>query len=196
MTVVFLYRESQYNVLKFALRGVERYVKFKDIYVVGDIPDWWGYKSIYVDRSLCEFEDVYNQYKAINIDDDLLLMADDIYLNAPYVPIHYYNGKLKDRPRQGKRKEVFDNTLSMYPEINNFNLHRPIPVRKEIFKRSMAIFDKPFSHDAFCFGYPVKKANDCKFQKPFTYDECKGLDMFSSYAESEWIDEVFLKLYD
>lgn len=194
MTVVFLYRAPKVEVLPYALKGVEKYVQFNDIYLIGDMPDWWRHKAIRTIPKDCIFEDVYRKYQLIakEIEDDILLMADDIFLTKPYKPIHYYNGKLKDRPMQGERAKVFQNTLSVYPEINNFNTHRPIPVRKEVFKRTISLFDKPFSHDAFCFGYPTKQAEDCKI-----HDIEKGKDMpiFSTYNENEHTIEVLSKLY-
>ena len=197
MTAVFLYKKPLFEVLQYAVKGVERYVKCNDIYVIGDVPDWWQYKSIPVKADSCRFQDVYNKYQRITeIDDDILLMADDIFITKPYKPIQYYNSKLKDRPMKGDRAKVFQNTLSMYPEINNFNLHRPVPVRKKIIKRTMSIFNKPFSHDAFCFGYPTKQAEDCKFRQRFTYDQCKDMDMFSTFNEGDWLIEILEKIYN
>lgn len=191
MTVVFLYREPKVEIIQYALKGVERFVDYKDIYVVGDVPEWWEYKSIRTKPVKCEFQDYHNSLKAIEIDNDILLMADDIFITKPYKPIHYYNGKLKDRPRQGKRKEVFDNTLSVYPEINNFNLHRPIPVKREVFRRTVDLFDKPFSHDAFCFGYPTKEAEDCKVKQPNP-----DMPIFSTYNENQDTIAILEKVYD
>lgn len=197
MTVVFLYKKTSFEVLQYAVKGVERYVKCDDIYVIGDVPEWWQYKSIPVKADSCRFQDVHNKYKLIaDINDDVLLMCDDVFITKPYKPIQYYNGKLKDRPRKGNRRAVFDNTLSVYPEINNFNTHRPIPVRMQVLVRTLPLFDKPFSHDAFCFGYPTKQAEDCKFRQRFTYEQCRDMDIFSTLNEGDWLIEILEKIYN
>lgn len=145
--IVIPYRLDAHNGLEllYALRSIEKYLTgYRDIYLIGDKPDWLtavkhipftdakGRKEFNIYQKLlraCQEESVSDNFIYVN-DDHFLLKPLDVK-DFKY----WYDEPLKkllDRNPKGYAGTIY-NTLEIYPEALNFDIHTPIIFNKALF---------------------------------------------------------------
>jgi len=134
------------------------------------------------------------------ISEDFMYMADDHYMirdvDMPEYP-YYSNGMLKDLIGTQKNgyREIIKNTLRLFDNPRNFNIHCPIVYNKTKVRQLVEKFDLtlPLGYlfkTAYCNHYGLyegKELKDCKIRQNFHPDEIGerigGRDCFSTGDE-------------
>lgn len=102
MDCVYICRSGPNEELKYSIRSAVQNLPIKNIWVVGNKPDWYCGNFIDVKDNDDKFNNIVTCYKAIitnnKISDDFILMNDDFFVLKPIKQIfHYYDGLLTDK---------------------------------------------------------------------------------------------------
>lgn len=132
------YTNNDYLDLRYALRGIDLYVKPDKVYLIGGRPAWIkGIKHI-------QHKDTFDgKFKEKNIFDKLCMVPsdefvyfnDDHYILQPWEEKYYYHETLLNRlynlPRGSNYRTTVANTLRYCHKANNFDIHAPMQMTRE-----------------------------------------------------------------
>lgn len=124
----------QDNELRYRLRSIDRFFPARNVYVIGEAPEWFtGIAIRFVDgnnrvknvfekqRIACEHPDVSS---------DFLYMNDDIYLLQAIGIKHYYYGTVAERFGEVRPASSYYGLASTDPDWFNFSTHSPFMINK------------------------------------------------------------------
>jgi len=130
--------------LKFAIRSIEKYLTgWEDIFLIGTAPDWFPQeKVIYAsDIPNKKEESIYKKMliAAEREKDRLFVMwHDDHFLlkKLKCLEVYYWHdGPLKEYKNGSARyQEAVNNTLQVYPDALNFDVHAPIVLAPKVLR--------------------------------------------------------------
>ena len=204
----FKYDNRSFNTqLKYSLRSVEKFLKgFRNVYVI-------GFNCNLKNIIHIEHSDIFSPGKNIitkllfmadlkELSEDFFYMADDHFIlkdiginNYPY----YSNGTLTEllKTQRNTYSQNIKNTLQLFPDGRNFNIHCPIIYNKEKLKELRGKYDlsHPLNYlTKSLYGnhfnlYEGKEIKDCKIRTNFQVDEIlnriSGRDCWSTGKEWE-----------
>lgn len=187
MQVVIPYRDFNGQELKYALRGIERFIESPDITIIGDLPKW-----LHNVNHIPFKDNVQNQFRSRNIyekimlvDHDFLFFNDDHFLLEPFsVDTFHYSGTLSselNRPNlSGCYRKTIKNTINVFGDIKNFDTHCPIFYKHEILKKIKLDWTKPQGYcikSVYCFlaGIEGTQYPDLKIRTPLREDQIREL---------------------
>lgn len=156
--IVYIYKKSQSDELKYSIRSVEENFPFRKLVIVGDRPE--GIKPDYflgVDQLMTKGRNVvnaiYNIIEDSNISDDFWLFNDDFFVMKPIKQMTpYYNGELSDLisllyRKFGNNQYVEILKRSLYElvdkgySIHNYETHTPLLLNKDKVKELIKVFN-------------------------------------------------------
>jgi hypothetical protein len=213
MDVVYTCRPGKNEELRYSIRSVQKNASFvRDVWVVGDKPDWYSGKFLDVAQTSNAFQNVRTNLKTIidnfDISEDFVFMNDDFFIvkKIDSVPT-YYNGLLSDRSRRHTELAGMnyyanflmrsDQALRRYgiKEPLNYELHVPI-----VFNKTMLLetIDKQFSIRS-CYGnihnIGGKEIRDVKiYTNPRFAEDSSSIDNDTPFVSTD--DESFRKMGD
>jgi hypothetical protein len=197
---------NDYLDLRYALRGFELYVNPEKIYVIGGLPEWiQGVEHIPAkDRSEPHYRE-RNMFEKLLLcpSEEFLYANDDHYLTYPWLEQYAWDVRLIDKfyslSRNSKYKMTIANTLRIAPKGNNFDIHCPMVMQRNILQK-MRVFRwaDPWglalkSSYALYARISGVQTEDCKFRAPFTAKELKGRSWFST---ADGVVEKMVPLFD
>lgn len=156
--IVYLYKRSQSDELKYSIRSVTENFPFRKLVIVGDRPE--NIKPDYflaVDQIMTKGKNVVNAlYRIIedpNISEDFWLFNDDFFIMKPVKQMTpYYNGELTDLinilySKFGNnqyvdilKRALYDLVKNGY-SIHNYETHTPILLNKDKVKELIKAFN-------------------------------------------------------
>ena len=156
--IVYLYKRSQSDELKYSIRSVTENFPFRKLVIVGDRPE--NIKPDYflaVDQMMTKGKNVVNAlYRIIedpNISEDFWLFNDDFFIMKPVKQMSpYYNGELTDLisilySKFGNnqyvdilKRALYDLVKNGY-SIHNYETHKPILLNKDKIKELIKEFN-------------------------------------------------------
>jgi hypothetical protein len=171
MDVVIPYRHSDFNELKYCLRGIEKYVPhLGQVFLVGDKPDWIKAGSLqhlkcmdtpgihYKEHNI--MKKVFRACADHTLTEDFIFMNDDHFLLQPldYLPC-YYQSTIKDRYQTRTAHDHYYHSLMSthcalirYKKPTRYlDIHAPIVYNKHKFMEVMTAYSWEQA-----YGYVVK----------------------------------------
>lgn len=147
-TFVYICRRGINEELRYSIRSVLYHFPNADIYVVGEPPDWYIGKSIYVPQNKDKYNNAGRNLATIcvseEIPDDIILMNDDFFIVDKVKSINYYHGgllvdKIKSYSRMfpsGPYIRKLSSTLRRLKQVGvenplDYELHVPMRVNKQ-----------------------------------------------------------------
>jgi hypothetical protein len=190
---------NDYLDLRYALRGLEKFVAPEKVYLIGGKPGWIkGVKWIqYKDSTDSKFREknIFDKLCACPAD-EFLYFSDDNYLMQPWVELRPYDGlilnKMYNLPRGSIYRNTIANTLRYGHKAFNYDTHAPWTVNKEIlYKLKRMPWGQNFG---FCLktlyaqvaGITGTPYADMKIRK----DDSVGIDLLRSRAWFSTADGV------
>jgi hypothetical protein len=130
---------NDYLDLRYALRGLEKFVNPEKVYLIGGKPTWIkGVKWIaYKDAIDTKFREknIFDKLCACPAD-NFLYFSDDNFLLAPWVEKRPYDGRLENKmynlPRGSTYRNTIVNTMRYGHKTFNYDVHVPSEINKEI----------------------------------------------------------------
>lgn len=134
MKIVIPYRDFHGLELKYALRGIEKFIDQPEVTIIGDLPKW--IKNVthipFKDNPMNGHRSKNIFDKIMLVDYDFLFFNDDHFLLEPFSPeTFHYSGTLTselNRPNLSScYRKTIENTLKVFgPFMKNFDTHCPI----------------------------------------------------------------------
>jgi len=182
MDIVYLNTKTKWDCkeIKFSIRSAEKFLTFDNLFIFGYLPDFINQKAIHI-----PFDDRGDKYDNVDkkmllilkderISEDFILMNDDFILLREYKTIpYYYKGDLKQAVEKagGRYKRRLENTLKLFPDGKDFEVHFPIIFNKtklsNLFKKYGQEIEK---RSAYCNEYNVRKTQH-KDHKVWEYSQ-------------------------
>lgn len=178
MTVVYpLTNQKEYGELRYSLRSLEKFMAGSfDVVIIGDkLPNW------ITNVTLINISDIPNKKQlsikqkiiaALEIHDEVLCMADDIYLlqETDSFP-NYYSGMLKGYAESGA-KQLLDQLEAMGKPTKKFDIHHPIIYRNNFKEISEKFTDNVIIKSMYCNYLEIEgvATKDCKPSKEMKTD--------------------------
>jgi hypothetical protein len=151
MDVVYICRSGPNEELRYSVRSVEANMPHREIWVVGQKPEWYKGNFIPVKDRNAKYENARANLKAVvnskEISENFILMNDDFFIIRKIQKISYfYGGTLKNREEEnailtstGSYTKLLRNTRKTLNKIGiadplNYELHIPMILNKENFK--------------------------------------------------------------
>jgi hypothetical protein len=192
--------------LRYALRGLELYVKPEKIYVIGGLPEWiQGVEHIPASDDPTPHQRERNIFEKLLLcpANEFLYFSDDNYLLHPWQEQYAWDISLLNKfyslSRNSNYKKTVANTLRIAPKGNNYDVHAPWTVERSVLHK-MKVFRwaDPFglclkSSYAMYARISGVQTEDCKFRAPFTAKELKGRSWFST---ADGVVEKMVPLFD
>lgn len=131
MIVVYPYRHSETDELKYSIRSMVKH--FKDmtgVCVIGDCPEWYTGEHIPAKDIPGRKESSIVNKILLAPYENFLLCNDDIYALQDFddaLPL-YYSQPLNETIRHGKYAHRVDNTRKLYPSGMMYDIHTPMVV--------------------------------------------------------------------
>lgn len=215
------------NELKFSLRSIEKYLtNYRKVWIIGDCPSYISNveKIYYIEKSDVPSVNIMNKIRfASEIPDisrDFLLFNDDYFLTQPMDALkveHYFDGGLLDRVEFDPTNwynEYLTNTCAILKlhelECKNFDIHYPMPIRKDKFLSIMKFFEADWEHTkkllvkslyANALEIEGEFLSDCKIRRPKidrhidAYVKEKPMFSISDEALTETMKKYIINLY-
>jgi hypothetical protein len=192
--------------LRYALRGLELYVKPEKIYVIGGLPEWiQGVEHIPATDRPEPHQRERNMFEKLLLcpSNEFLMVHDDHYLLHPWQEQYAWDISLLNKfyslSRNSNYKKTVANTLRIAPKGNNHDVHCPMVMNRGILQK-MRVFrwSDPFGFcvkSSYCSYSRISgvQTEDCKFRAPFTAKELKGRSWFST---ADGVVEKMVPLFD
>lgn len=183
--VIPLGKGSKHNnlELRYALRSIDKFFPHlpAHVFIVGERPDFiqnvihipaydtpesrWKEQNIFM-KVMQAIED--NRLR-----DDFVLFNDDHFLLEPFTGLYYDNGYLEDslasRTLHESYANTIRNTMRMYPDGLDFDVHCPMKMNKGLFRTWVAKADW---HIPFGFSIQSLYGNGCVRVSEF-HTDCK-----------------------
>jgi hypothetical protein len=197
---------NNYLDLRYALRGLELYVKPDKIYVIGGLPEWiHGVEHIPATDRPEPHQRERNMFEKLLLcpSNEFLMVHDDHYLLHPWQEQFAWDISLLNKfyslSRNSNYKKTVANTLRIAPKGNNHDVHCPMVMNRGILLK-MRVFRwaDPFGFcmkSSYCSYSRISgvQMEDCKFRAPFTAKELKGRSWFST---ADGVVERMVPLFD
>jgi len=150
LDIIYLYKLSNTEELKYSLRSIERNLPHKKVYIVGDRPDWIQNITHIPIADLTSTKGINTAFKLKqislnpNIDENFAVFCDDYFILKPIKDIEHYHSKdlktlLEFRKNHNKHWKALKRVLEIFPEGLNYDVHHPYLFNKEKLK---ALFEK------------------------------------------------------
>lgn len=202
--------------LRYTLRSIEKHILIPlcqepgQIFLVGDRPDFI-HNVIHIQaydtpESKWKEQNIFQKVMAAiddpRLSDDFILFNDEHFLLEPFTGTYYDQGFLKDslasRTLHESYANTIRNTLRMYPEGLDFDVHCPMVMNKGLFRAcvAQAEWHLPFGFSIqSLYGNGCVKGgdyhSDCKIRLPFSSE--KILAMIKNWAFFSIGDEALNK---
>lgn len=190
--------------LRYALRSIEQYVSFSafegpgNIFIVGDRPEFIHHvihiQAYDTPESKWKEQNIFLKVMAAiddpRLSDDFILFNDDHFLLEEFdIEKVFFKGRLDFSLRQRTLHESYANTirntLQMYPNSLDYDVHCPMVMNKDLFRAwvAHAEWHVPFGFSiqslygnglAQKMGAQVFHHEDCKIRTPMTPAEIRG----------------------
>lgn len=170
MDLVYVNVKSNWNSneLRFSLRSAEKFLSFDKVFIIGYLPEFISpYKVIYIpfqDNPAQKYKSVNAKVRLIlenpDISEDFIFMNDDFWLLKEWKTIpYYYYRTLADRIKYrtgGTYLQRLENTLKIFPNGLNYELHCPIVFNKEKLRKVLEKYGEEVERrSAYCNEYKV-----------------------------------------
>lgn len=172
MDLVYVTAQSKWNEneLKYSLRSAEKNLLFDKVFIIGYLPPFISpYKVIHIpfkESIARKWRNVEKKFDLIvnnpDISDDFIFMNDDFWIFKKYKEFPYYYQETLEKAVKVRVVTHYikrmENTLKLFPNAKNFELHCPIVFNKNKLKK---LFDKYGSEgierrSAYCAEYNIK----------------------------------------
>jgi hypothetical protein len=135
MNFVWIVKKNDDDIeLSYSIRSVLKYHPNANIFVIGDLPDWYGGEGLAVSSIGERYSDKWNKLMvACDMFEEFIQMDDDFFLLDKFTPIHYYYGKIKEKAmfcksKATNRQELIWNSYELDKEAKNYMVHIPLPI--------------------------------------------------------------------
>lgn len=143
--------------LRYSMRSVvANFETLKNIWVIGDKPDWYSGNFIKVNPVSNSFENVRNNLKTVidtsTISDDFVLMNDDFFISQKQKSVSLYHGGLLIKRSERHEELAGPNYYATFlrktdtvlrqmgiKEPLNYELHTPMQLNKELLSKTIDI---------------------------------------------------------
>jgi hypothetical protein len=151
MDVVYICRSGPNEELRYSIRSVEKHLPHRNIWVIGQAPEWYKGNFIEVKNLNAKYSNARANLDALVrsklISDDFILMNDDFFIMRPIEKISYfYEGTLIERAERnelltttGAYTSLLYNTNDKLIEMGiedplNYEVHIPMMMNKKKLK--------------------------------------------------------------
>jgi hypothetical protein len=123
MDVVYICRSGPNEELRYSIRSVEKNLPHRNIWVIGQAPEWYKGSFIEVQNASAKYLNARANLDVLvrseQISDDFILMNDDFFIMRPIEKISYfYEGTLLER---AERNELLTSTGAYTKLLHNTN---------------------------------------------------------------------------
>ncbi len=148
MDLVYICRAGENEELRYSIRSAEKNLKFDNLWIVGDAPDWYTGNLIKVDPVGTKYIVARKNLKTLansdQISEDFILMNDDFFIMQPMDTVSiWHGGRLDEKIKYRKviaSNSSYTNLLSeTYTVLRrqghrsalDYELHTPLPMTRE-----------------------------------------------------------------
>lgn len=187
--IVIPYQKSNTQELKFALRSIDRFVKFKDVYIIGDRTD---FKVNHIPFNDVKNRKNYSLYlkciEACKYTDRFIYWHDDHFALKEINELpNYYNHSLQreaDRLGKGMYYRYVNNTIKVLndPEAKNFDIHVPVIMERErLLSMNYDWSNELILKSLYCYGLDGEFMSDMKLNFHYPYETLKNILQFRTF---------------
>jgi hypothetical protein len=182
MDVVYICRSGPNEELRYSIRSVEKHMPHKNIWVIGQKPEWYQGNFIEVENYKAKYLNARANLKTLvdsdYITDDFILMNDDFFIMRKIETISYfYHGTLEER---AEANEQLTSTGSYTRMLNRTN--------SQLLKMGI---EKPLNYE---LHIPMVM-NRQKLKKIIKYEDCLWRSMYGNVYAVGGIEREDVKVY-
>lgn len=159
--------------LRYALRSIDMYFPENDVLLIGDKPRWYKGDHLQAGDTHCRKEYSIMQ-KVLLAPFDNFIMFNDDHFALQSGEIKYWNdGPLEDLLKRGAKGygATIRNTLELYPDALNYDIHTPIVFNRETLHRLAGDLQKEYClKTVYCTGAGIRGEymEDMKINAPLS----------------------------